>query len=237
MKKILIVLTASLFLSLAFSQPCVIYINGIGCPYCAKVDPILLDYALKGKVIVIEYEIYKKPENSQIALNYWQKYNVPSFSYGIPFVFFSSQEYLVGYAPILQNLESYLLKYNESICLLLDGIKRFEEIDLNSLPGKPSIWYKDMIIVKGNTYLTNEIIRKFFEDLESIKNLLSESSEKCFEYSYGKKCFEKAYSFYDWKIYYLPINESSSNFSNYFTIILLILIVIIAFVFYKKFKK
>ena len=233
------ILTTLLLFSLAFSQPCVVYISGIGCPHCAKVDPVLLKNALEGKVIVIEYEIYRKPENSKIALNYWQKYNVPSYSMGIPFIFFTSSDYLVGDTPILQNLDNYLVKYNSSECLLLDGEKPFNEINLNSLPGKPAIWLKDKIIVKGDSYLSNEIIKKIFEDFESLKNLLKEDSEKCFEYSYGKQCFSQAYLLNDWKIYLLSENQQAENYKerNYFQIILVAVLVVLSIFIYLFLKR
>jgi glutaredoxin len=247
MKKFIIFL---LLFSLAFSRTCVVYITGIGCPHCAKVDPIIFERFEELNLTVIEYEIYKEKENSEIVINYWRNYNIPAFYWGVPFLFFDEKNYIAGDEPIIQNLENYSKRFEGNECLLLNEKKKFEEIDFNSLPGKPKIFYNNRILVKGSSYLSNEIIKEALNEdisifIEKYKNIIKENSEKCVEYSFGKKCFSKSFLINDWQLFFNieEIKESGkvkiSEKNDYLLIIIVILVVIFSILIYsrKRIKK
>jgi len=233
MKKILIFI---LLFSLAFSRTCIVYISGIGCPHCAKVDPFIFNNFEKLNLTVIEYEIYKDKENVIVATNYWQKYNIPY--YGVPFIFFDEKNYIVGDEPILKNLEEYSKKFENNECLLLSGKKNFDEIDFNSLPGKPKIFYNNRILVKGKSYLSNEIIKEALNEnisifIEKYKDIIEKNSEKCVEYSFGKKCFSDSILINDWQLFF-DTQEKIKEENNYLPIIIVLAIILSILIYLKK---
>ena len=227
--------------SIAFSRTCIVYISGIGCPHCAKVDPFIFNNFEKLNLTVIEYEIYKDKENVIVATNYWQKYNIPY--YGVPFIFFDEKNYIVGSEPILKNLEEYSKKFENNECLLLNGKKKFDEIDFNSLPGKPKIFYNNRILVKGNSYLSNEIIKEALNEnisifIEKYKDTIEKNNEKCVEYSFGKKCFSDSILIKDWQLFFGTEEVKEEN-KNYLPIIIIVLVLVLSILIYlkKKIKK
>jgi glutaredoxin len=239
MKKFLIFI---LLFNLAFSRTCVVYITGIGCPHCAKTDPYIFENFEILNLTVIEYEIYREKENAGVAMNYWEKYNIPMYERGIPFIFFDEKNYIVGDYPILKNLESYSKKFENNECLLLNGKKKFDEIDFNSLPGKPKIFYNNRILVKGNSYLSNEIIKEVLNEnlsifIEKYKDIIEKNNEKCVEYSFGKKCFSESILIKDWQLFF-GTEEVKKEDKNYLPIIAIVLAIILSILIYlKKIKK
>jgi glutaredoxin len=240
MKKILIFI---LLFSIAFSRTCVVYISGIGCPHCAKTDPYIFENFERLNLTVIEYEIYREKENAKIAMDYWEKYNIPMYERGVPFIFFDEKNYIVGDYPILENLESYSKKFENNECLLLNGKKKFDEIDFNSLPGKPKIFYNSRILVKGKSYLSNEIIEEALNENISIfigkyKDIIEKNNEKCVEYSFGKKCFSDSILIKDWQLFFGTEEVREEN-KNYLPIIIIVLVLVLSVLIYlkKKIKK
>ncbi len=145
MKK-LIIFFVSLFLLMGlFSSPsqaaedtCVVYFTGIGCPHCAKVDPVLQELPEKYPDLrIIKYEIYQNKENAPLISQYNEIYNS---GLGIPLIIFGKDNYLVGDSPIIENFEEKLEEFKGNPCPLIDGSSvDFEELDLASLPGKPIV--------------------------------------------------------------------------------------------------
>ncbi|MCD6550492.1 GAP family protein [bacterium] len=130
------------------SYTCAVYFTGVGCPHCAKTDPIILDKLLKENpdLIIIEYEIYQQKENSSLILNYNKEYNS---GLGVPLIIFQKDNYLIGDRQILAEIDKWIQKYKGNSCPLPDGsLVDFQELDINSLPGKPKIWTKDKILMK-----------------------------------------------------------------------------------------
>jgi len=121
---------------------CLVYFTGVGCPHCAKADPVVLE-ELPEKypdLVVVEYEIYQEKENAPIFYQYCENYNIPLNKRGIPFVLFGKDNYFVGDTPILKNLEEALGKRRGNPCPLIDGTAAdFENLEPASLPGKPKI--------------------------------------------------------------------------------------------------
>jgi len=181
---------------------CVTYFTGVGCSHCAKADPIILKKSLKedSDLVVIEYEIYQQPENA--VFNYEASQNYDS-SWGIPRLVFSKENVIAGDRPIMNNFEPALKFLINNECPLINGQKiSFEELNINSLPGKPKIWYKNRILIKTGEGVDGEMAKKLlissgFEDLLKENNLL-EISPKVVSLSGGKREFDKAVELSGW---------------------------------------
>jgi len=127
----------------AESQVCVVYFTGIGCPHCAKADPVVLETLPKEygeNFVVIEYEIYQQRDNVPIFQSYDSVYKT---GLGIPLVIFEKGDYIVGDTPIIQNIrnkiDDYLTKGGNP-CPMIDGSSiPFNEINTGDLPGSPNI--------------------------------------------------------------------------------------------------
>lgn len=120
---------------------CVVYFTGIGCPHCAKVDPVVLEQLPEEypDLVVIEYEIYQETENAPLLYEY---NNVYGSGLGIPLAIFGKDNFIVGDTPILKNIKGMIEK-GSNPCPLIDGSSiDFEELDVSNLPGKPVIWPK-----------------------------------------------------------------------------------------------
>ena len=126
---------------------CSVYFTGVGCPHCAKSDPILMEQATSSydDFVVIEYEIYQQRENSEVLVKYNQEYET---GMGIPLLIFDGSTSFLGDNPIVENINTILNSVEENDCLLLDSSVPFEEMNLNDLPGKPKIWSKGRILIK-----------------------------------------------------------------------------------------
>lgn len=124
----------------ANDSTCVVYFTGIGCPHCAKVDPVLFEQLPEKypDLKIIEYEIYQEKENASLLYEYNDVY---SSGLGIPLIIFGKDDFLVGDTPILKNIENKFEEKKGNPCPLIDGSSvSFEELDVSQLPGKPKIW-------------------------------------------------------------------------------------------------
>lgn len=145
MKKIivsffLVILALGIFPSTSFAAEttCLVYFTGIGCPHCAKVDPVVLEKLPEEypNLVVIEYEIYQEKENAPLFYKYNEVYGS---GLSIPLVIFDQERFIAGDKPILSNIRQEIEKSNP--CPLIDGSAViFEELDISQLPGKPKIW-------------------------------------------------------------------------------------------------
>ncbi len=129
---------------------CVVYFTGIGCPHCAKADPIILKNFLNKypDLVVVEYEIYQQVENAPLNYQASESYQT---TFGIPRIIFGSEDYLVGDQQIINNFSSKVKGLKGNKCALVDGkIISFSGLDLSSLPGKPKIWNQNRILIKNN---------------------------------------------------------------------------------------
>ena len=149
MKKIILILTLItliIFSPKVYAQEkiCGVYFTGVGCPHCAKTDPVVLEDLLEENpnLFLIEYEIYQQSENAYLLYAYNEKYKS---TLGIPLIIFSHEQKIGGDAPILNNIKKIIESLSGgNPCPLYDGtLKNIEEIDINSLPGKPKIWQKN----------------------------------------------------------------------------------------------
>jgi cytochrome c biogenesis protein CcdA len=127
---------------------CGVYFTGIGCPHCAKVEPFVEDLLNKTpNLVLLKYEIYQEQSNVPIMDVYLSNYGVPP---GIPLIMFSKDVYLRGDTPIFDNLESTIASLGENPCPLMDGSTlRFNELNCDSLPGKPEILVYNETVAGG----------------------------------------------------------------------------------------
>jgi len=151
--------------SSAAQSTCIVYFTGIGCPHCAKTDPVMFKEILKEypDVVVIEYEIYQTGENAPLMSAYDSQYNS---GFGIPLVIFNKQEHIIGDLPILQNIRNKIELMRGNPCPLVNGFSiPFENLDLTSLPGKPKIWKGERVIAAvGEKNLNQVMINSLLKD-------------------------------------------------------------------------
>jgi len=157
---VLIVFALLCFPVRAAETTCIVYFTGIGCPHCAKTDPVIFEQILKEypDVVVIEYEIYQSRENAPLMSEYNTHYNS---GFGIPLVIFNKGEHIIGDIPILQNIRSKIESMKGNPCPLIDGSSiPFESLDITSLPGKPKIWKGERVITLVGEKNLNDIMVK-----------------------------------------------------------------------------
>ncbi|USN45525.1 MAG: hypothetical protein H6502_00100 [Candidatus Woesearchaeota archaeon] len=124
---------------------CGVYFSGIGCPHCAKVDPVLLGYETltSHDLLVIDYEIYQKnAANGAVMLAYTSAKGVAG---GVPFLLVGDIQG-IGDSPILRSIDTGLLDLPAHCALERDGaIVKQEARDVlyDELPGRPVVWYGD----------------------------------------------------------------------------------------------
>jgi len=155
---LLIVITLLLPAVSAQESVCVAYITGIGCSACAQEDPIILGKLPKENpdFIVIEYEIYTQRENGQIVMNYVENYNS---GFSIPLIIFSKEHHSAGVGPVRQHATEAIEK-GSNYCPLPDGASvAFNELDLTVLPGKPTIWKGERILIKTSEGGDNALLK------------------------------------------------------------------------------
>jgi len=203
---------------------CAVYFTGIGCPHCAKADPIVLNnltqkYSNEPKFIVIEYEIYHDSNyNAQVYNQYLDKYKMQS---GVPSILFESGN-ILGDRPIIENIENVILGGPQP-CQLLSGSKDFSQINISSLPGKPKIWIGDMVLIRNPNEVSNEdevrdVLHGNYKKYEKVK-------PEPVPLSGRNVYFKNAVKIKGWTVEWG--NESSSmNKINYKTILLGIIIVV-----------
>lgn len=127
---------------------CGAYFTGIGCPHCAKTEPFIKDFlAEHPNVVLLKYEIYKETSNVAIMDSYLSSYSVPP---GIPLIIFNKETYIRGDVPIITGLGSVVNSLGENPCPLMDGASlRFNELNCDSLPGKPEVLVRNESVSGG----------------------------------------------------------------------------------------
>jgi cytochrome c biogenesis protein CcdA len=150
----------SILVPIAQAKVCAVYFTGIGCPHCAKTDPVILEQLLKEfpDLVIIEYEIYQQSENAPLLYIFNLQYNS---GLGVPLIIFNKAQHIRGDIPILNNIKAVIQGMKENSCPLPDGSSiGFEDLDVNDLPGKPKIWLKDKILVYSEGGGDGELLRE-----------------------------------------------------------------------------
>lgn len=126
-----------------------VYFTGVGCSHCAKADPLVLQEMTKNHsdFVVIEYEIYRQKINGPLISQYNDQYQS---GLGIPIIFFSQDDYLVGDSAIVEQIELKIQENKSNYPPLLgDANLSFSQLDLTSLPGEPKIWRDDRVLIRN----------------------------------------------------------------------------------------
>jgi len=170
-KKVLIFLLLLTGLASAQNQStvCAVYFTGIGCPHCAKSDPVVLGelpVEFNGSFVVIEYEIYRQSLNAQVMYQHNSEYDT---SLGVPQLIMEDG-CTVGDKTILDKVKGCVKDrlVNGSPCALLEGYTPFNELDLNDLPGKPNIWVGSRVLMRTSGESTSDDVLK---ELLTTKNI------------------------------------------------------------------
>jgi len=214
-------------ISLAQSKICVVYFTGVGCPHCAKTDPVILDELLKENpnLVIIEYEIYQQRENAYLISEYDSNYNS---GLGIPLIIFNKDKHIIGDTPILENIRNEVNNLKENPCPLLNGLNEFNSINLNDLPGEPKIWTNNKILIFDGGGENNQILHELLtsNNISSvIKNINYEVIEpKPVPLSGRFLYFDNAIKLNGWifewngeKINQIQTNETNENLSGNIT--------------------
>lgn len=167
-KRILLASILLAFVSLGFVSVyansedyiCAVYFTGVGCPHCAKTDPLVLGKLPQeyNNLIIIEYEIYQLRENASLLDPYNTAYNA---GLGVPLIIFNKEQYIIGDSPILNNVREVIGNMRGNPCPLVDGSSvPFKDLDITALPGKPKIWANNRILIKTDNSGSNELLKK-----------------------------------------------------------------------------
>jgi len=134
---------------------CAVYFTGANCPHCQKVKPVVEKIVNDTpNLVLIRYEIQEETANAAIFDNYGAQYG---FELVIPTIFFSNGEVLQGDTPIISGLKNKVDALQSSSCPLMDGSSiAFENLYVDSLPGKPQLLLYGKSVVVNNTNSSNE---------------------------------------------------------------------------------
>jgi len=117
---------------------CGVYFTGIGCPHCAKVEPVIKDLLNQTpNLVLIKYEIYQEQINAPLLQSYASAYGTKP---GIPLIIFNENDVIIGDASIISNLEEKIQLYERNPCPLADGTSvDFKDLNCDTLPGKAEV--------------------------------------------------------------------------------------------------
>ncbi|MBD3310303.1 hypothetical protein GF351_03735 [Candidatus Woesearchaeota archaeon] len=151
----------------ATKDVCAVYFTGVGCPHCARSDPVILQDYLKEypQLVVIEYEIYQQQENAPLLPQYDSLY---STGFGIPLIIFEN-DHIVGDTSIIKGAQE-LIEKDHSRCALLGKQVDFGSLDISSLPGKPKLWTDDRILIRTDESSHNTLLKALLtaENISSV---------------------------------------------------------------------
>ena len=99
---------------------CAVYFTGIGCTHCEMTAPLVLEQLPRDypNLVVIEYEIYGKEQNTLVFDQYVSTYDT---AYRIPLVVFGQGRYLTDQGPIRDNIRDMISEVDSNPCPLIDG--------------------------------------------------------------------------------------------------------------------
>jgi len=147
---------------------CMTYFTGIGCPHCAKADPVVLGEALQKNenLIVIEFEVYQNKENAPLMNAYNSGYGS---GYYIPLIIVSKERHVFGDKQVISEINQLASSLERNACPLPNARIDFEGLDLASLPGKPKVWGNSRILIKEGSQTPNPAMLKklLFKDFNT----------------------------------------------------------------------
>jgi len=175
-KQAIFLLILALFLlisSASAEKACGVYFTKIGCPVCAKTDPIVLGQWVPSRndVVIIEYVFNSWYEPNAILMG---EYNLTYGTGGaVPLMIKNAEEKWTGIPAFYTN--EHILQYAEEFfegdkgeCLLKEGEVSFEQLNLNNLPEKPKIWSGNRLLKRtGEAEIESDFLKQllFAEDV------------------------------------------------------------------------
>lgn len=200
----------------------IVYFTGIGCPHCAKVDPILLkEMPFENNLAIIEYEVKTHQENATLILEFNKQYGSGT---GYPLAIFAENDFYIS-GNIISKVEEYLEQGKKTDILLPTsvyekGTTAFENLEFSKLKGKPSIWYNGKVISRyydGQTPVDDKVLHQIIEakTIEEIENIIKELEYHTIEdtkiqLSQTDITFDNTTHIPGWKVYYN--GESTLNY-------------------------
>jgi len=239
---------------------CLVYITGVGCPNCAVTDPVVLsEWTLKyPNLVAIEYEIYENnEENYPTADEYFENYISSGVRPGIPFLILDKDNVSLGRFEVLEAEKRIENLCENKLPLPDNSCQKFEDLDINNLPGKPNIWVNGRVLTPvGEKKADDELLKKllFEDDILSVLEGLDYTIivPELVSFSNGEVNFDNALLIDGWRFQWngegldnsLPINATAlaglSNKINWSKIFYSALIIIFVLIFitsvYKKKK-
>lgn len=196
------------------NQTCAVYLTGIGCPACARIEPLILSELLSEipGLVIIEYEIYRKrQENQKISQNYFSSFLRPEAQSGIPSLILGKNTYVGAVA--IRDAAGKIRKETFPECPMPDkSLMPLEEFIASRLPGRPRIWTKNRVFILEpkspdaplDTRTRDACMRALIqaEDITSLLQNISfnEISPKPVETSRGMIKFQNAVMVGNWRV-------------------------------------
>ncbi len=134
---------------------CAVYFTGIGCPHCAKVDPVLFEETLpQHNLVIIEYEVYQKKVNAPLIYTYNENYET---ALGIPQIITNANLYYAGDKSIIEQIDNYEKSsaFSDNTCTLPNSTVELNDLDFNELQGQPTLWYQNKVLIKTSNNITS----------------------------------------------------------------------------------
>lgn len=185
----------------AAEKICAVYFTGVGCPNCAATDPVLLTELTNKypELVIIEYEIYEdRASNQDISSQYFESYKEGEIT-GIPFIVFDGENSRMGKYGVEES-EEIISALESNDCPMPDGTSvAFNELDLTTLPGKPKIWTRDRVLIKG-WGSDNEKLKALLteEDIAAALSGITRGSGQEVKLSGGHMAYEESYNVGGW---------------------------------------
>jgi len=195
----------------------IVYFTGIGCPHCAKVDPILLKQMPfeNNNLAIIEYEVKLNQENAKLMLEYDNQFDS---GLGYPLIILDQYDSFVS-GDIVPKVERSLAqgKVNDvpfPKSVYSKGTTAFENIEFSKLAGKPAIWYNSKVISRyqdGQTPVDDAILHKILnaKTIEELEKIIKDNDLNYFtiedtkiQLSQTDITFENTTHIPGWKVYY-----------------------------------
>jgi len=156
-----------------------VYFTGVGCPHCAGTDPFIFEQLLKEypHLIIFEYEVYQKKENAPLLLEYNQNYKS---GLSIPLIIFNKGNFITGDKPIIGNSKkviSEITDFNTFPAINGQDIN-LKQSNISSLPGKPSIWRDQRVLISSGQMIQNYQVLKDLLFSDNLDELFNQNSFK-----------------------------------------------------------
>jgi len=184
---------------------CTAYLTGIGCSNCAITDPMLfLELtAYHPNLVIIEYEIFKHREENKETKDLYFKSYIPGKHTGVPFFIFDKSLSALGRIEVLKVGEIIKATKNNA-CPTPDGtLVDFDKLKIADLPGKPSFWTKNRVLVAGSGG-DSSVLRKVIREKNISKALEGVEFKKvdpiAMDISNGEIKFQNAVMIGDWRL-------------------------------------